>query len=269
VSGVLGVIPARLGSERLPAKPLREVAGRPLLAWVWDRARTFQGLDALVVATDAPEIEALCRSLGAPVMLTSPDHPSGTDRVAEVARSASYAEYSWIVNLQGDEPLLDADHVAAAVSLVRDEGWALGTCATPLTDPALLHDPSVVKVARSLRGEALYFSRAPIPHRRDGMPTAETMAELPYLRHLGLYSYHRDALLAWVESPPSPLELLERLEQLRALEAGLTMGVAVVGPAARGVDTPEDLLHLDAILRNRKGSPFAGTTHPSAPQGTA
>jgi 3-deoxy-manno-octulosonate cytidylyltransferase (CMP-KDO synthetase) len=268
VSGVLGVIPARLGSERLPEKPLREVAGRPLLAWVWDRAQTFDTLDAVVVATDAPAIAELCDALGAPVMLTSPDHPSGTDRVAEVIQSESYATYDVIVNLQGDEPLLDADHVAAAVALVRDAGWALGTCATHLDDPALLHDPSVVKVARSLQGQALYFSRAAIPHRRDGTPTRASIADLPYYRHLGLYSYQRDALLAWVAAPPSPLELLERLEQLRALEAGLRMGVAVVGPAARGVDTPEDLAHLDRILRLGQTSD-SEPTHLSAPQWTA
>lgn len=268
MTGVLGVIPARLASERLPGKPLLPLAGRPLLAWVWDRARSFSCLDAVVVATDAPEIEALCHSLRAPVVRTSPDHPSGTDRVAEVVETAPYAAYSWIVNLQGDEPLMDEDHVAAAVRLVRDEGWALGTCATPIHDPSLLKDPSVVKVARTRRGEALYFSRAAIPHRRDGAPEIGQMPQLPYLRHLGLYAYERSALLSWVHEPPSPLELIERLEQLRALESGLRMGVAVVGPAARGVDTHDDLRHVEDILIAQR-SKRTQHTHLPDPQGTA
>jgi len=268
MSGVLGVIPARIGSERLPAKPLRRVAGRPLLAWVWERAQGFQGLDALVVATDDPQIVDLCDAIGAPAVLTSPTHPSGTDRVAEVANLDAYRDFSHIVNLQGDEPLMDGDHVDAAIRLIREEGWALGTCATALQSPELLADPAVVKVARSQQGRALYFSRAAIPHLREGPPDMETMARHPYLRHLGLYSYTREALFTWVEAPPSPLETMERLEQLRALELGLSMGVAIVGPAARGVDTPEDLAHLESVLL----SSTPHSTHiidPSAPQGTA
>lgn len=245
---MLGVIPARHGSTRLPAKPLLELAGRPLLAWVWERARQIPTLDRVVVATDHPDIEALCRTLGADVVLTDPDHPSGTDRVAEVVQRAPWDGYPVIVNLQGDEPLVEADHVEAAVALVRDGPWSLGTCATPLRDAALLREPSVVKAVRGKDGRALYFSRAAVPHRRDGEPDASALAAPPFLRHLGLYAYRREALLALVALPPSPLEALERLEQLRALEAGFSMGIAVVEHAAGGVDTPRDLPAMEARL---------------------
>jgi 3-deoxy-manno-octulosonate cytidylyltransferase (CMP-KDO synthetase) len=238
------------------------------LAWVWERAKSFSGLDTLVVATDDPAILELCDSLGAPAVLTSREHPSGTDRVAEVAGLPDYRDYAYIVNLQGDEPLMDPAHVEAAIRLIRDDGWELGTCATALQELHLLSDPSVVKVARSQQGRALYFSRAAIPHLREGAPREGEMSHWPYLRHLGLYSYQRDALLKWVAAPPSPLETMERLEQLRALELGLSMGVAVVGPAARGVDTPEDLAHLESLLLEDHLK-RATDLHPSAPQGMA
>jgi 3-deoxy-manno-octulosonate cytidylyltransferase (CMP-KDO synthetase) len=245
---VLGVIPARYGSERLPAKPLLRLRGRPLLEWVWRRVSTFQVLDDVVVATDHPDIVALCREIGAPVVLTDPGHPSGTDRVAEVARLPRYADLPFLVNLQGDEPLVEEAHVRVAVDLVRREGWELGTCATPLRNPALLAEPSVVKAVRAEDGRALYFSRAPVPFRRDGPPDARLVSAAPFLRHLGLYAYRRETLLRWVALPPSPLELLERLEQLRALEAGLPMGIAVVDHAAGGVDTEQDLRSMERLL---------------------
>jgi 3-deoxy-manno-octulosonate cytidylyltransferase (CMP-KDO synthetase) len=245
---VLGVIPARFGSERLPSKPLQQLAGHPLLEWVWRRVSTFSVLDALVVATDHPRIVELCQSLGAPVVLTDPAHPSGTDRVAEVAERPEYRDFPLLVNLQGDEPLVEESHVADAVALLREGGWALGTCATPLRDPALLGRPSVVKAVRAENGRALYFSRAPVPFQRDGEPSAQALSDAPFLRHLGLYSYRREALLQWVSLPPSPLEQIERLEQLRALEAGIPMGIAVVPEAHGGVDTPDDLRIMEAVL---------------------
>ncbi len=252
---VLGVIPARYGSERLPAKPLQPLGGRPLLEWVWKRVSGFDCFDALVVATDHPEIEALCRRIGAPVVLTDPGHPSGTDRVAEVARLEPWRDFPVLVNVQGDEPLVEEAHVEAAVELVRDGPWELGTCATPLGAPELLDRPSVVKAIRAADGRALYFSRAPVPFRREGPPDRALVAHPPYLRHLGIYTYRRDALLRWVALPPSPLELLERLEQLRPLEAGLAMGIAVVHGAAQGVDTPEDLRIMEGHLAGSLGSP--------------
>ena len=205
-------------------------------------------LDHAVVATDSPEVADVCRAIGAPVELTSPDHPSGTDRVAEVASRPAYHDFDYIANVQGDEPLLEESHLAAAIGLVRDAGWQIGTCATPILTEAARNEPSVVKVVRAGTGQALYFSRAAIPHKRDAQPTREELEREPFLRHIGLYAYTRDALADWVARPPSPLEQLEMLEQLRPLEAGLRIGVAVVGAAERGVDTPADAVLMEAKL---------------------
>lgn len=247
---ILGVIPARLSSSRLRHKPLHPILGRPLLEWVWRRAAGISCLDALVVATDDEGIRDLCRSLGAPVVLTDPAHPSGTDRVAEVARLPEWSDHDVVVNLQGDEPLMEADHVEAAAALVTGSGWDVGTCATPVRDLERWRDPGVVKVARTAEGRALYFSRAPIPFLRDGTPEDARLGREPFLRHLGLYVYRREALARWVGLPPSPLEEIEKLEQLRALEAGIGIGVAVVEAAAPGVDTPEDAAHMEILLEH-------------------
>jgi len=247
-SPVLGVVPARLGSSRLPRKPLQPVLGRPLLEWVWRRVSAMSLFDQLVVATDSDDVVEACARFGAPAVLTDPGHPSGTDRVAEVARSGAFREFSVVVNVQGDEPLVREDHLTRAVDLVRQGDWEVGTCAAPVGNEEAWRDPSVVKVAVSREGGALYFSRAPIPWKRDGHPTASELAGAPFLRHVGVYVYRRDVLLRWVELPPSPLEELERLEQLRALEAGLRIGVTVVDDAGPGVDTPEDVARMEGIL---------------------
>ncbi len=206
-------------------------------------------LDAVVVATDHASIAEVCRSIGAAVELTRAEHPSGTDRVAEVAARPAYAGYDVVVNIQGDEPLLREDHVAAAIDLVR-RGWDIGTCATPLASPEARRDPSVVKVARAEDGRALYFSRAAIPCTRDGEPTREQLGAAPFLRHIGLYAYSRSALERWVALPTSALERIEMLEQLRPLEAGMNIGVAVVASADAGVDTPADALRTEQRLRD-------------------
>ena len=216
-------------------------------------------LDAVVVATDHPSVVDVCERIGAPVELTRADHPSGTDRIAEVAERPEYAGYDVIVNIQGDEPLLREEHLAAAVDLVRG-GWAIGTCATPLGSAEDRSDPSVVKVARSETGQALYFSRAAIPYKRDAAPTSDELAAAPFLRHIGIYAYTRPALLAWVAQPPSPLERLELLEQLRPLEAGVKIGVAVVGSADGGVDTPADAVRTESRLRELGFEPFTEPT---------
>lgn len=205
-------------------------------------------LDHAVVATDSPEVAEVCRAMGAPVELTSPDHPSGTDRVAEVANRQAYQDFDYIVNVQGDEPLLEESHLAAAIELVRDAGWQIGTCATPIMTEEARNEASVVKVVRAGTGQALYFSRAAIPHKRDEKPSRDDLEHEPFLRHIGLYAYTRDALAEWVARSPSPLERLEMLEQLRPLEAGLRIGVAVVGAAERGVDTPADAVLMEAKL---------------------
>ena len=205
-------------------------------------------LDDVVVATDAPEIVEVCENVGVTALLTDPDHPSGTDRVAEVVGRPAYRNAAIVVNLQGDEPLLDPGHVRAAVDEVQ-RGRDIGTCATPLREAERLRDPAAVKVVRRADGTALYFSRAPIPHRRDGPMDGDFLARGGYLRHLGLYAYRREALLAWVALPPSPLEEIERLEQLRALEAGMTIGVAVVEHAEDGVDTLDDAHRTEQRMR--------------------
>jgi len=205
-------------------------------------------LDHALIATDSEEVAEVCRRFGAPVELTSAQHPSGTDRVAEVAGRPSFSEYGVIANIQGDEPLLLECHLEAAISLVRDDHWEIGTCATPLLNRQARRDPAAVKVARAADGRALYFSRASIPYQRDGQPSPEDLGREPFLRHIGIYAYSRDALAGWAALPPSPLERLERLEQLRPLEAGMRIGVAVVGAAAHAVDTPADVARMEQEL---------------------
>jgi 3-deoxy-manno-octulosonate cytidylyltransferase (CMP-KDO synthetase) len=194
------------------------------------------------------EVRDLCRELGAPVVMTDPGHPSGTDRVAEVVERPEYREFRVILNVQGDEPLVREDHLEQAVGLVRDGGWEVGTCATPIRDPEALREPAVVKVVRSRNGRALYFSRAAIPHLRDARAAEADLKTGAFLRHLGIYAYRREALLRWVSLPPSPLEEAESLEQLRALEDGLRIGVAVVEGAGPGVDTAADVVKVEKLL---------------------
>jgi len=251
---VLGIVPARLSSTRLPNKPLYPILGRPLIEWVWRRVEAMSVLDHAVVATDSEEVAAVCRALGAPVEMTSREHPSGTDRVAEVADRPGYEGYRWIANVQGDEPLLKESHLRAAIDMVREGGWDVGTCATPVMDEEARKDPSVVKVARAANGRALYFSRARIPYKRDEKPTDDELGREPFLRHVGIYAYTRDALRDWVALAPSPLERLEQLEQLRPLEAGLRIGVAVVGAADPGVDTAADVLRMEERLGSRRAT---------------
>jgi 3-deoxy-manno-octulosonate cytidylyltransferase (CMP-KDO synthetase) len=204
--------------------------------------------DRLVVATDSEEVLAHCESIGAPAVMTDPGHHSGTDRIAEVISTPGFRGASVIVNIQADEPLIRESHLASAVRLVRDAGWEVGTCATPLPDPEMRHDPSAVKVVRDSRGGALYFSRAAIPYIRDAAEAILLTSQNPFLRHIGIYVYRRETLLRWVSLPPSPLEKFEKLEQLRALEDGIRIGVAVVDGAAPGVDTPEDVVEVERLL---------------------
>lgn len=245
---VLGVIPARWASERLPGKPLRMLAGRSLIEWVWRRVSEFGVFDACVVATDADPVVRACRGFGAKVVLTSPDHASGTDRIAEVAARPEYAGFDLIVNVQGDEPLVTEGQVRAALEQVR-LGRDVGTAAAPVESLGALLDPAVVKVTRRSDGAALYFSRAPIPWRREGPPDAQALAAGPFLRHVGVYAFRRSALERWVRLPVSALESIERLEQLRALEDGLTIGVGLVPAAEGGVDTEADLERMEDRLR--------------------
>ena len=235
------MIPARLGSSRLPRKPLLPIAGEPLVVRVVRRVAE-QGLcDRLVVATDAEEIAAVVRRHGGEAVLTSPAHASGTERVAEVAMRAEFASFDLILNVQGDEPLVAPEALAGSVRRVR-AGDPIGTAAGRL-DAALAGDPSRVKVVLDTAGRALYFSRAAIPFDRDGT------GDVIYHQHVGVYAYTRDALRAWVALPAVPEERWERLEQLRPLRHGIPIGVHVwEGSPARGVDTPEDLAWTEAAL---------------------
>ena len=238
---VLGVIPARLGSSRLPRKPLLPLGGEPLIVVVTRRIADFGICDRIVVATDARVIANVVADAGFEAVMTSPDHTSGTERVAEVVAKAPFSDFNFIVNVQGDEPFVAAAAVRGAVACLEG-GDPLGTAAGSL-DWALVNDPSRVKVVVDARGRAVYFSRAPIPFDRDGK------GDVVYHQHVGVYAYTREALEAWVRLPPVPEEQWERLEQLRPLLHGIPMGVTLFdGPAAPGIDTPADLKWAEAEI---------------------
>jgi 3-deoxy-manno-octulosonate cytidylyltransferase (CMP-KDO synthetase) len=239
---VLGVIPARLASTRLPRKVLREIAGRPLIAWVYEAARRAPQLGDVLVATDAPEVVDVCRAHGIPAILTSPDHPSGTDRVWEVAQGRAADVY---VNIQGDEPLVTPGHIERLVApFVAHPETQVSTLKIRATD-AEKPLPSVNKVVVDAQHRALYFSKFPIPYDRDG-------GGAPVYKHIGLYAYRRSALEAFHRLPPSPLELTERLEQLRFLENGIPITVTETTEPTVGVDTEDDLRAVEALLTARR-----------------
>lgn len=238
---VVGVIPARLASTRLPRKVLREIAGRPMLQWVVEAARRCPELDEVVVATDSEEVGALCEREGWPWRMTSAELPSGTDRLCAVALELDAEVY---VNIQGDEPLLAPEHVRALLAPFARPEVEVTTLKLrcPAEDVA---NPNAVKVVTAADGRALYFSRATIPFDRDGSGTE-------YWRHVGLYAYRRAALLRFPSLPASGLEQAERLEQLRLLEAGMTVFVAETTVPTVGVDTEEDLRRVEAVLTESK-----------------
>lgn len=240
----LAVIPARLGATRLPRKPLRLLGGAPLVVRVLERVQSLALADRVVVATETDEVAAVVQQAGGEALITSTAHPSGTDRVAEVAAHPAFAEYDIIVNVQGDEPFMRGDAMAGAIAMVRDHGFALGTAAGR-RGAAILSDPNCVKVVRSDDGRAMYFSRAPIPYLRE--PADAPMRDAQIYQHMGIYAARRDALQQWVSLPPHPLEQIEKLEQLRALAAGLAMGVAIVDAPSWGeVNTEDDLIRANA-----------------------
>ena len=239
---ILGVIPARLASTRLPRKVLREVAGKPLLAWVVEAARACPQLDRILVATDSDEVVAFCERSGFPVQLTSPDLASGTDRVRAVAQLIDADIY---VNIQGDEPLLRPEHIAALLRpFTRAQAAIDVTTLKVRCTPENITNPNAVKVVTAADGRALYFSRATIPYDRDG-------AAPLYWKHIGLYAYRKAALNLFPTLPPSGLECAERLEQLRFLENGLQVYVEPTEHDTIGVDTEADLLLVEKLLRNR------------------
>jgi 3-deoxy-manno-octulosonate cytidylyltransferase (CMP-KDO synthetase) len=255
----VGIIPARWGSTRFPGKALHEIAGRPLLRHVWERCRRAKKLDRLIIATDDFRIAEAAFDWGAEVAMTSAKHASGTDRIAEVA--AKMKAFAHIINIQGDEPLIDPRLIDRLVrELQRDKKIEMITAAHPFGDPREAESPHQVKVVLNQKGEALYFSRARIPASRSGgLQTADLLERsgsgrinrrslMRYLRHQGIYGYRRDLLLRFVRWKTSPLERAESLEQLRALENGVRIQVVLTGSGSPGVDTPEDAEAVAASL---------------------
>ncbi|HTS78604.1 MAG TPA: 3-deoxy-manno-octulosonate cytidylyltransferase [Bryobacteraceae bacterium] len=236
---IFGVIPARYASSRFPGKALALINGKTMLQHVWERASAARYLTSLVVATDDERIRAAAVEFKARVMMTRADHASGTDRVAEVA-SASDAQV--IVNIQGDEPLIDPAAIDAAVlGLLNDNDVPMGTLKKRIERPAEIADPNVVKVVTDAQDNAIYFSRSPIPYVRDAD------GEAAYFKHIGLYVYRREFLLNYSDLPVGPLEKTEKLEQLRALENGHKIRVVETEYESLGVDTPEDWERVSAL----------------------
>ena len=241
---ILGIIPARFGSTRFPGKPLALIAGKPLLQHVVERCQQAKTLSEIIVATDDTRIwevaQNFCR-----VEMTRPEHPSGSDRIAEVAERC---ECDAVVNIQGDEPLIDPSVInAVANALARDE---MSTAATPIKNFSELDNPNVVIVVVNAAGRALYFSRRTIPYVREAAsrPVPEQLAAFPFLKHLGIYGYRRGTLLRLVKFPGSPLENAEKLEQLRALEHGIPIAVVQVDYDSIGVDVPGDVARVVEAL---------------------
>ncbi len=240
----LGVIPARFASTRLPGKVLRPLLGRPMLQWVVEAALRCPQLNEVVVATDSDEVADLCRANGWACEMTDANLPSGTDRMRAVALRRAADIY---VNIQGDEPLLQPEHIAALLRPFERGGHVEATTVKTACIPENISNPNAVKVVCALDGRALYFSRATIPYDREAVGTE-------YWKHLGLYAYRHAALMRFGTLQPTPLETLERLEQLRLLENGLALYVEAVDVDTVGVDTAADVSRVEALLRERFGA---------------
>ena len=242
---ILGIIPARFASTRFPGKPLALIAGKPLIQHVVEQCQNAKSLSEIIVATDDTRIwevaQNFCR-----VEMTRPDHPSGSDRIAEVCERC---ECDAVVNIQGDEPLIDPNVINAVAKALAGE--EMSTAATPIKNLAELDNPNVVKVVVNAAGRALYFSRRTIPYLREAAshPVPEQLAAFPFLKHLGIYGYQRGTLLRLVKFPVSPLENAEKLEQLRALENGIQIVVVKVNYDSVGVDTPKDVEWVERYLK--------------------
>ena len=243
---IVGIVPARYASTRFPGKALALIAGKPLIQHVMEQCQKAKSLSEVIVATDdsriAEVVKKFCR-----VEMTRPEHPSGTDRIAEAALRCTCDA---VVNIQGDEPLIDPAVIdAVAGALAHNE---MATAATPVKNPAEYDNPNVVKVVVNAVGRALYFSRRTIPYLREAASgsVSEQLAAFPFLKHLGIYGYRRETLLRLVKFPVSPLENSEKLEQLRALENGIPMAVVKVDYDSVGVDVPEDVKRVEKILSN-------------------
>ncbi len=245
---IVGIVPARFASTRFPGKSLALIAGKPLIQHVVERCQTAKSLDEVIVATDDSRIADVAKKF-CRVEMTRPDHPSGTDRIAEVA---TRCQCNAVVNIQGDEPLIDPAVIdAVAGALVQNE---MSTAVTSIKNPAEYDNPNVVKVVVNAAGRALYFSRRTIPYLREAASPEGVRGQLaafPFLKHLGIYGYRRETLLRLVRFPVSPLENAEKLEQLRALENSIPIAVVKVEYDSVGVDTPEDVVKVEKFLSHR------------------
>ncbi len=246
MSKIAGVIPSRWGSTRFPGKSLALISGKPMIQWVVERIKQAQKLDAVIVATDDSRIADCVNALNIPdvqVAMTRPDHPSGTDRIAEAVQGLNLDA---VINVQGDEPLIDPPLIDELADVIASGDWDMATAATPIEDPEQITDPSVVKALFNRHGQALYFSRSTIPHIRE---PEETSTQGVYWRHIGIYAYRCDYLLELVSEPPCELENLEKLEQLRALDMGCRMKVVKTQDFGIGVDTPDDVAKAEKLLQ--------------------
>ena len=244
---IAGVIPSRWGSTRFPGKSLAMISGKPMIQWVVERVKQAEKLSAVIVATDDQRIADCVNALnieGVKVAMTRADHPSGTDRIAEAVQDM---EIDAVINVQGDEPLIDPALIDELAGVIASGEWDMATAATPIKDETQINDPSVVKALFNRHGQALYFSRSTIPHIREPEGVSNTGI---YWRHIGIYAYRRDYLLKLVSEPPCALENLEKLEQLRALDMGCRMKVIQTEDFGIGVDTPADVTKAEALLRN-------------------
>ena len=241
---IIGMIPARWASTRFPGKPLHNIAGKPLLQHVWERCQNCSKLDSIIVATDDERIAIVARDFGAEVVMTATDHTTGTDRLAEAV--AQYPQGSHIINIQGDEPMIEPSLIdQLAQSLIDNPALSMATAANEISNNELMNDPNVVKVVLKKNGEALYFSRSPLPFKRSNSP------DLKLYRHKGIYAYRRDFLENFVNWNPTPLEVAESLEQLRALENDARIKVIITDDESGGIDTLEQANELETFLKSQ------------------
>jgi 3-deoxy-manno-octulosonate cytidylyltransferase (CMP-KDO synthetase) len=246
----IGIIPARFASTRFPGKPLADLGGKPMIQWVYEN--TLQSLENVVVATDHPDIQSTVKGFGGRVLMTSPDHPSGTDRCAEVAEILAKKgdHFDVAINIQGDEPFIRNTHLSLLMKAFEEKNTQIATLANIIEDPDEVFDPNVVKVVTGKRGMALYFSRSPMPHLRN-RPESEWYSGFDYMKHLGMYAYRTDILTEITRLKTSPLEQAESLEQLRWLENGYNIKVHITTEVSMGIDTPEDLERAREIIASR------------------
>jgi 3-deoxy-manno-octulosonate cytidylyltransferase (CMP-KDO synthetase) len=243
----VAVIPARLESSRLPGKVLKEIAGKPMIQWVYEAAGKTSRVGEVHIATDSPEVELACRAFGASVIRTSPAHRSGTDRVAEAAAGL---DVELVLNVQADEPLLDPDSLDRLALALHSPGVHMASLMAPIVGREDFADPNVVKVVCDLRGKALYFSRSPIPYPRIEPQLPGALPAGLAFRHIGVYGYRREALMELAALPPAPLERAEGLEQLRALGHGWCIQMVEIPRGSPSVDTEDDLIRVQVIFEH-------------------